>query len=85
MSTPVEMGGIRDRLTISVLNGYWHDQRYAYSGDDMIYKGCHHTHKADEGDTDWVIWKYTYTAGNVTRIEGPLEGSWTGRAALDWA
>lgn len=52
---------------------------------ELTYKGIHATHKAATSDTSWLIWKYTWTSANVTRIEGPLEGSWDGRAALAWA
>ena len=35
--------------------------------------------------TNWVIWKYTYVTGALTKIEGPLVGTWDGRGALDWS
>ena len=61
------------------------DTRMTYSSGDLQYKGIHATHKAATSDTSWLIWKYTWTASDLTRIEGPLEGSWDNRASLDWA
>jgi len=58
--------------------------RLAYSGDDMIYRGTNMTHKAATSATDWVVYKYTYSSGDLILVEGPLTGSWDGRAALDW-
>ncbi len=63
---------------------FWKDKRYDYSANQMVYKGFNVTHKATEGATTWYIWKMTYTSNQLTRIEGPLQGSWTGRAALAW-
>jgi hypothetical protein len=56
-----QMGGIRDRLTIAVLGGIWHDVRMAYDeSDNLIYKGVHELHDAADTELDWEIWKYTY-------------------------
>ena len=63
----------------------WYDQRMDYTTGDLDYRGVSKTHKADVGDDVWWIWKYTWAAGDCTRIEGPLLGNWTGRAALAWA
>jgi hypothetical protein len=80
------LGFIRDRLTIAVLGGIWHDQKFDYDiSSNLIYRGLHEMHKIGDSNTEWEIWKYTYNVGNnVTRIEGPLRGSWTDRAALAW-
>ena len=56
-----------------------------YSGSDMVYRGTHITHKAATSLAGWVVYKYTYVTGDLTKIEGPLVGTWDGRAALDWA
>ena len=56
-----------------------------YSGVDMIYMGTNQTHKAATSATNWVVHKYSYTDGNLVKAEGPLVGTWDGRAALDWA
>jgi hypothetical protein len=78
------MGFIRDRQTIAVLGGIWHDQKFDYAGgSNLIYRGVHEMHNISEDDTNWEVWKYTYDIGNnVTRIQGPLRGSWTNRASL---
>ena len=80
-----QCGFIRDRLTIAVLGGIWHDVRMEYDVSDLlIYKGTHEKHDMPDTDTDWEIWKYTYDGTNVTRIEGPLRGAWHDRATLSW-
>ena len=61
------------------------DTRFEYVSGNLTYKGIHATHKAATSDTAWLIWKYSWSGGNLVRIEGPLEGSWDGRAALAWA
>jgi hypothetical protein len=63
----------------------WYDQRMDYTTGDLDYRGVSKIHKADVGDDVWWIWKYTWSGSNCERIEGPLIGNWTGRAALDWA
>jgi YD repeat-containing protein len=80
------LGYLRDRLTIAVLDGIWHDVRIAYdSSGYLIYRGVHEMHNIATTNADWEIWKYTNdTSGRVTRIEGPLRGSWDGRASLLW-
>jgi hypothetical protein len=50
----------------------------------LIYKGVHELHDVADTDLEWEIWKYTYSGTNCVRIEGPLRGSWNGRAALAW-
>ena len=45
------------------------------------YIGLNQTMTASDGDTDWVILKFTYGGSNVTQIQR-AKGSWTGRAAL---
>jgi len=67
------------------IDAYWKDQRFDYTSGNLDYKGLHTVHKTAEGTATWEIWKYTWVSGNITRIEGPLTGSWTGRAALAWA
>jgi len=64
---------------------YWKEKRFDYTSGDLDYKGFHEIHKTAEGEGTWSVWKYTYSSGDLVRIEGPLKGSWTGRAALDWA
>ena len=61
------------------------DERYDYTSGKLDYEGKHTTHKAVTSDEYWQIWKYTWDGDNNVRKEGPLEGSWTDRASLDWA
>ena len=64
----------------------WKDKRLAYSGDDLVYMGNSLIHKASTSTGNlWFIWKYSYTVGVLTRIEGPLTGNWDDRATLNWA
>ena len=63
---------------------YWKDQRFDYGSGDLDYKGIHFMHDAGGTDESWHIWKYSWSGGNLVRIEGPLVGTWTGRAALGW-
>jgi len=61
------------------------DNRYEYDGSDhMIYHGIHDTASVATSDGLWLIWKYTWTGTLVTRIQGPLKGSWDNRASLPW-
>lgn len=86
-SPDYQMGGIRDRQTIAILDGIWHDVRTSYdlTGAMLIYRGVHEVHDVSLTDETWEVWKYTYDGdGNVTRIEGPLRGSWEGRESLEW-
>lgn len=74
------MGDIEKAL----LSYYWKDEMYEWSTDDLIYIGKNTTHKAATSATTWHVWKRTYAAGKMTRQEGPLTGSWDGRAGLAW-
>jgi hypothetical protein len=60
------------------------DQRQDYTSGEMDYRGTNAIHKAATTATTWQITKYTWVSSNCTRVEGPLEGSWDGRAALSW-
>lgn len=68
-----------------VMNNFYNDKRFDFTSGDLDYKGVHITHKVATTDTGWIVWKYTWSAGNLARIEGPLTGSWDGRADLAWA
>jgi hypothetical protein len=80
------MGFIRDRLTIAVLDGIWHDVRMEYGATGLLtYRAVHEMHDVAITDPDWEVWKYTYdTSGRLTRLEGPLHGAWNDRASLVW-
>lgn len=64
---------------------YWKDQRFDYEGNNVVYKGLNVTHKAGTDSSTWYVWRYTWVGNNCTRIEGPLMGTWNGRADLGWA
>jgi hypothetical protein len=51
----------------------------------LIYTGKHPKIDAAAGDAGWYIWKNTWTGTVITMTEGPLIGTWTGRASLGWA
>ena len=80
-----QVGYIRDRLTIAVLGGIWHDVRMDYDVEgNVVYMAKHETHNIATTNEDWEVWKYTYDTGKCTRIEGPLRGAWDDRATLAW-
>jgi len=84
-------GGILNRDAQIGLNTYWRDKRYDFTGDDLIYMGFNGVHKAETSDPagaptgDWAVWKFTYSTGDIVRIEGPITGAWDDRAAMAWA
>jgi len=45
------------------------------------YIGVNSDADALDGDTDWLIYKFTYSGSDVTIIQKKV-GSWTGRVAL---
>ena len=59
-------------------------KRLAYSGGDLAYVGFNTIINASTTATDWQIYKYTWSSGDLTYMQGPLIGSWDGRAALGW-
>lgn len=67
-----------------IANTYWKDKRFDYSGSDLIYMGVNRDKNADTGVPTWHIWKLTWNGENLERFQGPLDGSWDGRAALGW-
>jgi YD repeat-containing protein len=75
-----------DLADIIATIGYWKDQRYDYDAEgNLIYWAVNITHKASIHATDWYIVKFTYDgSGNRIRTEGPLRGSYTNMASLDW-
>ncbi len=76
----VTMGDVEKLLA----DTYWKETLYAFTGNNPIYVGKNTTHDAATSAIDWYIWKYTWSGNNPTRKEGPLVGSWDGRAALGW-
>jgi YD repeat-containing protein len=78
--------GISDRLTLVTAGAYFKDRRKEYNTDgNVVYEGVSLVSNAETSDSEWHIWRYTYdSSGNRIREEGPLDGSWDGRASLDW-
>ena len=64
-------------------NTKWEDQRLEYSTGDLIYKGAHEKHNAGTDDSDWFIWKFTWSGSDIIRIE-LRKGPWDDRATLGW-
>ena len=62
----------------------WGTSRFDYSGSDLVYIGRHTDHDAATNDKAWAIRKLVYSGSDLVRIEGPLMGTWDGRAALGW-
>jgi len=60
------------------------DQRFDYTSGNLDYRGLNVVHDEETSATTWYIWKYTWVGVNCTRAEGPLVGSWDGRASLSW-
>ena len=78
------MKGSRTELLLE--DGIYLKRLYAYdASDNMIYFGKHEEIDHEESAGGWKITKYTWDGGNLIMIEGPLIGTWTGRASLDWA
>jgi hypothetical protein len=60
-----------------------YQERFAYDADkNMIYRGANTIYAATEGDASWYIWKYVWADSNLTKISGPVIGSWDGRETL---
>ena len=59
------------------------DTRLEYDTDgNPTYKGYNALHGASVDATTWLIYKYTWSSGNATRIEGPLVGAWSDKENL---
>ena len=64
----------------------WLARRYDYTSGNIDYMGKHLEVDAAASDDSWYIWKYTYDGSdNLTLMQGPLVGSWDGRAGLGWS
>ena len=67
----------------SPIKGVYPYEQYDYTSGDLDYMGINNDGSAADGDTDWIVFKYTWSGGNCTKIQ-MLIGSWTGRAGLSW-
>lgn len=78
----VTMGDVEKLLA----EHYWLDKRFDWTSGDLDYLGCSTTHKASTSTGNlWWIMKFSWSSGNPTRVEGPLNGNWDTRASLAWA
>jgi len=73
----VSMGDVEKLLA----DNYWASKQYDYATGKLDYVGCNTDVSAGDGDTDWYIWKYTWTGENLTKVQGPRVTSWTNRAS----
>ena len=83
----VSMGDVERLLA----DQYYKRSKYYYDANDNLEYLCQNTDiDANETDTDWFCWKFTWTAGsvsgfNATTKEGPLQGAVdVAPAALAW-
>lgn len=62
-------------------SAFYADIRFDPDDSAPDYVGLHLTNGADTTDTNWKIYKFSYTGTNAERIQVAY-GTWTGRAAL---
>lgn len=60
-------------------------KRLDWTSGSLDYVGLNASVTAATSATTWQVWKYTWTSSNLTLKQGPLTGSWDGRAALAWS
>ena len=65
------------------IKGTYPYEQYDYTSGNLDYMGINTDPAAADADTDWCVFKYTWSGGNCTKIQ-MLVGSWTGRAGLSW-
>jgi len=73
--------GINHKLPRIVDAGIFGDIRFDADDTAPDYVGMNRTNGASADATDWKIYKFTYVASAVTRVQLAY-GSWTGRVAL---
>lgn len=62
------------------INGVYPYEQYDYTSGNLDYKGINTDRSADDADTDWIIFKYTWVSNNCTKIQMRIT-SWTNRAS----
>ena len=80
-----EAGGILQRDALIGLHCYWRNRQFEYSSGDLIYMGMNEMENVSDDTATWAIFKYTLGADGITKIQGPITGSWTNRATLAWS
>jgi hypothetical protein len=80
------MGGFSTNNTVQAgTHTFFKRTKFDFTSGNLDYLGQNLRVKAADGDNDWLIWKYNWDAGgDPDNIQGPLCGSWTNRATLDW-
>jgi len=63
---------------------YWKDSRYDSTSGNLDYKGLNRIANSSGSESNWQIWKFTWSSGNLIRKQGPIEGKWDDRASLGW-
>ena len=64
----------------------WLDLRLDFTSGNLDYKGSSRISVASTSAGDlWYVWKYTWSTGDLVRVQGPIVGNWDDRAALSWA
>ena len=77
----VTMGDIEALLA----DNYWKRILIDNTTGDIDYIGKHTVLATATSTATWHVWRYQDYSGSLSRdIQGPLVGSWTGRAALGW-
>ena len=71
-------------VTELLANTYWKDRRFEWASGNPVYIGVNRKPNAPEGDREWQVYKITWSGDTVTRMQGPVEGSWENRAGLGW-
>jgi len=79
-------GGVLQRADLIGMNSYWRQKKFAYdTSSNLEYIGFHFDPAATTADTNWAVWKFSYTGSDLTSIEGPLTGDWDNRATHAWS
>lgn len=60
---------------------YFKDKRYDWTSGDLDYYGLAVVmgSATDTGDK-WWVWKLTWSSGDLTRLQGPVNCNWDDRA-----
>lgn len=63
--------------------GFYSDIRFDVDDSAPTYIGLNVTNTAPTSNSDWKIYKFTYSGSNITRIQSQT-GIWDNRASLNW-
>jgi len=66
-------------------DSFWKVKIMTYdASNNVTYMACNKVQNTATDVATWYIWKFTWSAGNCTMIEGPLVGTKDGQASLGW-